>query len=207
MSRTFTQRDLPHYKPNDAPYFITFNLHGAIPESKREVYRQTFQQYDNLLHELHGEQWLRDVRLAEVVYEKLMWLTSEVADMYCFTIMSNHVHLMMSLHQEQDLSDLLRLLKGNTARKCNLLLGRTGTFWQDERFDRVVRRKEHWPIIHYILNNPVRAGLVKHWRDYRWTYLNPGLFPMFEMDQPQVESELGLIVRRGDSTLRSEEAS
>lgn len=28
-------------------------------------------------------------------------------------------------------------------------------------------------IIKYILNNPVKAGLVKEWTDWKFTYINP----------------------------------
>jgi REP element-mobilizing transposase RayT len=171
-----TQRNnIPHYTPNDAPYFITFNLYGAIPDAKRRLIFESFRGYEEMLHMPDGPHHLRDPRLAQVVFDKLRWLAEEVQVMHAFTVMSNHVHLMVTLKQEQRLSDLLRLVKGATAFECNKLIQRRGKFWQVDRHDRVLRRHECDPALRYIVNNPVKAGIVKHWRDYPWTYLNEKL--------------------------------
>src|SRR6202051_3751070 len=54
------------------------------------------------------------------------------------TIMPNHVHVL--LLPKTSLPVILRWLKGSTARRANLILGRTGkAFWQDESFDHCVR--------------------------------------------------------------------
>ena len=55
---------------------------------------------------------------------------------------------------------------------ANRALERSGKFWQKESFDHYVRdKKEFWRILNYILNNPVKAGLVEKWEDYPFTYL------------------------------------
>jgi REP element-mobilizing transposase RayT len=102
---------------------------------------------------------------------------------YC--IMSNHVHLLIeSLVTENanhhgksakyPLTETLRLIKGSAARDCNLALKREGHFWQHESYDRYVRDEQELArIIQYMLNNPVKAGLVKEWKDWQYTYLNP----------------------------------
>ena len=175
-----TIRKLPQYRPNDAPYFVTFNLKGAIPEHRREVYRGRFAQYESLLHEPEGFHWLREESVAAIVFDRLMKLQQEVEELHAFTIMSNHVHLMMRLHRAQALDELMQSIKGNTARFCNLELKRSGGFWQTESFTRVLRWNEHHVTVKYIINNTVKAGLVSHWRDYRWTYLNEELWPGME---------------------------
>ena len=69
------------------------------------------------------------------------------------------------------MTDILRLIKGATARKANKILNRTGSFWQHESYDRVVRNeKELNRIIWYTINNPVKAGLVKNAEDWKWSY-------------------------------------
>jgi len=68
---------------------------------------------------------------------------------------------------------MLRLLKGSTARKCNLLLKRAGPFWHHESYDHVVRdEKELFRIIDYILNNPVKAGLAKSSVKWKHNFYN-----------------------------------
>jgi putative transposase len=170
-----SRRNIPHYTPNDAPYFITFNLYGAIPEEKRRVIIESFREYEELLHMPDGPHYLKDPELAKIVFDKLLWMESEVAVMHAFTVMSNHVHMMVMLRPEQKLSELMKLVKGGSAYDCNKKSGRRGKFWQTDRHDRVLRRHECHRALLYILNNPVKAGLVKHWRDYPWTNLNEKL--------------------------------
>ena len=51
------------------------------------------------------------------------------------------------------------------------MLGRTGKpFWQAGSYDHWVRDEhEYGRIVAYIESNPVKAGLVEHPEDYRWS--------------------------------------
>ena len=110
--------------------------------------------------------------------------------------MSNHVHVVftplpiqssdvaqtVSLHANDNdtqtkslcyntLSSIMQSLKGYTAHKANRLLGRKGAFWQQESYDHVVRDANEWQrIVTYVLNNPVKAGLVDRWEKWQWSY-------------------------------------
>ncbi len=65
---------------------------------------------------------------------------------------------------------IMKALKGYTARRCNQLLQKRGTFWQDESYDHVVRNEEELRrIIEYIEQNPVKAGLVAAAAAWRWS--------------------------------------
>jgi REP element-mobilizing transposase RayT len=69
------------------------------------------------------------------------------------------------------LTEILQSLKRHTARQSNLILGRSGAFWQDESYDHIVRdQAELERIIKYVLNNPVKAGLVDDWIKWKWSY-------------------------------------
>ena len=138
-----------------------------------------------------GPLWLKDERVAQVVADAIRLQDGEYFELITYTIMPNHVHLVFEVARhscrDQDqihrfdsgsktkhyvVTNILRLLKGSTARDANRLLHREGTFWQHESFDHVVRDEEELKrIIEYVLNNPVKAGLVKDWRDWKWTYL------------------------------------
>lgn len=73
--------------------------------------------------------------------------------------------------EDSVLAVIMQSLKGFTARKCNLALGRSGQFWQHESYDHVVRNQAEWErTIKYVLNNPVKAGLVEKWQDWKWSY-------------------------------------
>ena len=107
----------------------------------------------------------------------------------CYCIMPNHVHLLVNLNVQfvgrhgeplalefaernfKPLSKIMRQLKGASARSINLQLGTSGTVWQRDYYDYLVRdEKELENIWWYVLQNPVKAGLVKNWRDWPHTF-------------------------------------
>ena len=89
--------------------------------------------------------------------------------------MPNHIHLVFELLKEnKGISKIMQSIKRISARKSNLILNRSGKFWQDESYDRLVRDdKELYFVIRYILMNPVNAGLTKEWSDWKHTYCRP----------------------------------
>ncbi|GAB3525355.1 hypothetical protein GCM10027442_54710 [Emticicia fontis] len=92
--------------------------------------------------------------------------------------MSNHVHLLFWLNEDRALYGVMHSLKRYIANKANQLLDREGAFWARESYDRAVRNNQELKrIIHYILMNPVKAGVVKNWEDYPWTFVNEKYFP------------------------------
>ena len=61
-------------------------------------------------------------------------------------------------------------IKRHTARKCNLLLGQRGKFWQQESYDHWARDEDELErIIHYVEQNPVKAGLVVRPQDWQFS--------------------------------------
>lgn len=91
--------------------------------------------------------------------------------------MSNHVHVILSNPPEKPLVDTGALMdrhKTFTASLCNQELNRTGaSFWEPKYFDRTIRQGAWLTGMWYVLNNPVKAGLVKTWQGWPGTYLNP----------------------------------
>ena len=91
--------------------------------------------------------------------------------------MPNHVHALFRPLEKSDghyhaLQTILHSLKRHTARQANKVLGREGAFWQHESYDHVVRDQKEWErIVAYVINNPVKAGLVENWQDWPWTWL------------------------------------
>ena len=74
------------------------------------------------------------------------------------------------------LNKIMQSLKRHTARRANCFLGREGAFWQDESYDRVIRNNDEYiRTVNYVLENPVKAGLVLKWEDWRWMYCKFGI--------------------------------
>ena len=163
-------------------------LKNLSPKSNEyyKIHKKYFGKYDEWLdNSKSGHQWLRNENLAEIVAKKIHSMANERYELVAFCIMPNHVHLLIRSFTDKTvghhgktanypLADTLRLIKGSTARECNLGLGRTGKFWHIESYDHYVRDEEEFQrIIKYILNNPVKAGLVKEWKQWKFTYINP----------------------------------
>jgi len=128
--------------------------------------------------------WLAEERVAQIVADEIHQLDGERYTLFAYCVMSNHGHLLVDTGERvfkpvhegvtapYPLTDTLKLLKGRTARYCNQALGRRGKFWHHESYDHVVRnQKEYERIVRYILNNTVKAGLVKTWEDWKFTFV------------------------------------
>jgi hypothetical protein len=60
----------------------------------------------------------------------------------------------------------------------NKMLGRRGRLWQAESFDHVLRSSESLDAkMAYLLDNPVRLGLVREWAEYPWLWRKPFVNP------------------------------
>src|SRR5207237_163900 len=89
--------------------------------------------------------------------------------LWAWVIMSNHVHILLTPLIE--LQKVTRALKSYSARKANLILGRTGEpFWQDESYDHWIRDSDEMNgIIRYIEWNPVKVSLAERIEDWPWS--------------------------------------
>ena len=66
---------------------------------------------------------------------------------------------------------VMQRIKEGSSVLINQHLGRTGRFWFKDSYDHFVRNENEWLNIgNYILQNPVKAGLVKHWKDWTFNY-------------------------------------
>jgi REP element-mobilizing transposase RayT len=138
-----------------------------------------FERYDACLDESSvGPRWLADEQVARVVTEALRYRDGAEYDLLAYCVMPNHVHMVHSTVGRNGIPTyiMLQSLKRHTARKANIILRRSGTFWQDESYDHVIRNGEELEqTVWYVLNNPVKAGLASSWEQWQWTYMKPGL--------------------------------
>ncbi len=169
-------------------------------EKSNEWKRQWFRKIEKTLDDAQsGPVWLKDDQIAKVVADSLHYLDGKVYRLDAYCIMANHVHVVFTplplQSSETDavdlqddtaktkslcyntLSAIMRSLKGYTARKANQILERRGTFWQHESYDHCVRDSDEWQrIIRYVLNNPVKVGLVDEWKKWHWNYYRSANF-------------------------------
>ncbi|MGY4533014.1 REP element-mobilizing transposase RayT [Pseudomonas sp. TE3786] len=80
--------------------------------------------------------------------------------------MPDHLHWLVEL-RNCTANQLMRQVKGRSARRVNALLGTTGALWQDGYHDRAIRREQDLlTVARYVVANPLRAGLVSKLGDY-----------------------------------------
>jgi REP-associated tyrosine transposase len=145
------RRYLPHYQKDDRPLFVTFRTRKPLklsPEAKTVV----------LQHCLHDNTVTITLHAAVI---RLIFCSQRGRDAEGWTFA---------------LPEILRAIKGTSARSINILLGRRGSIWQDESFDHVLRRNESLlETVEYIRQNPVRKALVSKPEDYPWLWIAPAL--------------------------------
>lgn len=152
-----------------------------VQERQKQAYldvRRAFGRWDAALDNSDSDpRWLADPRIAAVVVEALYYRDERVYDLLAFCVMPNHVHLVCTPLQREGgtyhaLHRILQSLKRHTARQANKILKRQGAFWQAESYDHVVRDMDELVrIVQYVVNNPVKAGLVADWEVWPWTYV------------------------------------
>lgn len=217
----FYRRKLPHWQPQGAEYFVTFRLAGSLPTEvvlklkkerneligkstlnqsrwdrlsglRTKISKRFFSKYDSFLDECAtGPKWLAQTDIADIVKEAIQYRDSSEYDLYAYSIMPNHVHLVFKLpdtkslnpveNEDFSVTKILKSLKWYSALKANQVLKRTGnSFWQAESYDHVIRDSDELErVIYYTLHNPVKAGLVDDWEGWSHLYCKPEFRHLF----------------------------
>jgi REP element-mobilizing transposase RayT len=92
--------------------------------------------------------------------------------------MPDHAHVILTPLVDEygpfPIPQIMHAVKSESAHRINKALVRRGRVWQDESFDHVLRSDESLASkMAYVLENPVRAGLVKNPDEYPWLWRNP----------------------------------
>ncbi len=152
----------------------------ANPKSEIDkLHKLEFAKRDKFLDaQSHQDFVLKRKDIAQEVANSLHFWDNKRLELYAYCIMPNHVHVVLRLFGENEierpfyLQEIMHSIKRHSAKECNALLNKQGQFWQHESYDRLVRDGgELRRIILYLLQNPVKAGLCKEMRDWKWNYL------------------------------------
>lgn len=146
-----TVRNLPHWQMPGSVYFITWRCkdYQVLSPEERTTTLEAIKYWE-------GRKWT----------------------VYAAVVMPDHVHLLskpLALHGGGfvDLAEIIHSIKSYTGHEISKKRGTTGSIWQDERFDRIVRDEaeflEKWQ---YLRDNPVKNELAENPEDYPWLYEN-----------------------------------
>ena len=155
---------LPHFDSMDTVQFVTFRLADSLPEQALERIARAAQPEslrDEMLDRGWGACWLRSDIVATLVENAFYAFDGERYRLHAWTIMPNHVHVLITMMPTSSPGTVVSSWKRFTARKANEHLDRRGSFWQNDYWDRFIRNEAHFAATtSYIDQNPVKAGLV-----------------------------------------------
>lgn len=125
-NKIYYRRNLPHYQPAYATFFITFRLAGSLPAEVIARLKEEHQQNEKLLlkikdekmkkqeilnmHKRHfgnfdemldksanNQSWLRDECVAQVIVEAMHFRDEKAYNLLAYCIMPNHVHMVFTV--------------------------------------------------------------------------------------------------------------
>ncbi len=119
---------------------------------------------DPLLNEAQENCHLREPAIASLVESALKHFDGERYRLIAWSVMPNHVHVMIRPEQCEDLDKIIHSWKSFTSNQANRLLSKEGPFWQDEYYDHLIRDADDFRHqVRYILQNPVVAKTSSEW--------------------------------------------
>ena len=178
---------LPHWNCNNAVYHLCFRLADAVPPKIQQKWREErnllqntdgsprrglspaeykrakfllSRKIEDCLDTGYGECLLKTPDIAKIMRGAIEYFDGGRYKLHAWCIMPNHVHAIAEPFAGFELSQIVHSWKSFTAKKINRELGRTGSVWQQETYDHIIRSKtEYLDLMDYVWNNPVKAGL------------------------------------------------
>ncbi len=133
----------------------------------------------------HQRQPFADAKLASCIIESLLWRKRRHNwTMFCYCLMPNHLHFIVRPPERslrlfnagvrqivpKGILDEVGEFKSYTTTQIWWKHGGAGPLWQESSYDHVFRYKDSLEsAVYYVLNNPVRKNLAKHWEDYPYS--------------------------------------
>jgi valyl-tRNA synthetase len=178
---------LPHWTKQGATYAVAFRLADSLPPEVLQAWRQEREgivlaaeqqgrpltaheeqeiarlystRVETFLDSGKGACHLAKPEIASLVQEALQHFDGQRYDLIAWCVMPNHVHVIVRPLEGNDLPDILHSWKSFTAKQANKQLGTTGSFWQKESYDHLVRDEQDFNHhLTYLFQNPEKAGL------------------------------------------------
>jgi REP element-mobilizing transposase RayT len=174
---------LPHFDAARVIQSITYRLADSLPadvlrhieselQDEPDEQRQTQlrRRVERFLDSGHGACVLRRPEIAQLVIDAWRHFDGQRYHLHAWVVMPNHVHVVCEPLEGHTLSSIINSWKSFTAVHINRLMGRTGSLWMEDYWDRYIRDADHYErVIAYVLDNPVKAGLAAERKAWPWS--------------------------------------
>ncbi len=113
-------------------------------------------------------------KIATLVTDSLLHFDGVRYRLYSYSVMPNHVHAVFRPGSDWPWWKITGGWKSFTSKEANKILGRSGAFWQDDSWERLIRSERHLEnATRYVLANPAKAGLID------WPWVAQLVFPPY----------------------------
>jgi len=115
----------------------------------------------------------RDIFLADEEYLKFLEYIKRAQEktvftLYAYCLMTNHVHLL--IETEGLIGEVIKRIAVGYAQYHNIKNGRTGHLFQNRFKSEAVETDKYFlTVLRYIYQNPLKAGIVRDMRKYKWS--------------------------------------
>lgn len=141
----------------------------ALPRSNRYILPG---RCCHITHRCHNKSFLLKFARDRDAYLDLMRESLSALDVSLlnYDITCNHVHLLINPQDPEQVSDLIQHVAGKSAQAYNRRKCRSGAFWEGRFHVTMIEDGMHlWNCLKYVDLNMVRAGVVHHPQEWRWT--------------------------------------
>lgn len=171
--------NLSHWEQEGRIQFVTFRLADSLPQVKLAELREELNKFESQhpkpwddktrneflksknkkieywLEQGYGECVLKRSNVRQILTNAINHVDGHKCLILGYVIMPNHVHMLMLTLPGYKNSKVLGGIRQYSSNQINKLLNRSGEFWQDDPFDRVIRGEAHLKYcLKYIENNP-----------------------------------------------------
>ena len=148
---TYRKRELPHLEHPDATYFVTFRTEDS---------------------------WILPKPVRVITLSSGTHWNGTRIDLDVAVVMPEHVHMIFRILDGSRLGRIMQSIKGYSAKQIKA----TGQVWEHEGFDHIVRHETAWrDKTWYVIQNPVKRGLVERPSEYAWLWVREELRAILEL--------------------------
>ena len=100
---------------------------------------------------------------------------------HAFVLMTNHIHILISAQAPENVGKFMQHIGRRYVPFINHKYGRSGSLWESRYKSNIVQSERYFlAVMRYIELNPVRANMVEHAANYRWSSFrhNCGIKPL-----------------------------